>query len=561
MESRGHSSKQPGSSSLELLQSIVDVGLQPENFADVCKAWAEHSEEAEALKSFESLLNTVYFQNSKYFETRDLKRSLVSSPDDGDVESHSFIINRELDIIYAGEYAAKLLNIHLNQKANTLFDLDPNIIFESVEAADMKVSFGDVIGANATRHLASVIKLSEIDNTHKHYKFTLWKIELPSESEDYIRRTLNLTNTELDILKLCLQRYSVHAIADIRGSSLNTIRTHVKNIKNKFRSHSLTDVISSTHEIIALHHTAQSGSTHFKNDYIPRQRNVGLVKLPASPYQVEYSRYGNPEDKPLVILHSIEYGISPPKAFLELAHEKGFCVYVPVRPGFGRTTPADSIPQAAQILNRFFKSITLKDITLVSLSTSAPTSLELLHLSSEIRDAIFVNYAFDTKNKIPHIQPVWLRGLLEFGLGSPESFKFAFRMSKGMLKVIGYNTFYKKMYQSCEEDLLYLATNAKTFEASANLILSAEPDTCRNDIAASFLENPHADWQATSGQNIRSLFGEYTHGISLAPIKSKAKELGIPFNIIEGTGRNCIYQKPEVFFDLIKSRVNASVTQ
>jgi pimeloyl-ACP methyl ester carboxylesterase len=294
---------------------------------------------------------------------------------------------------------------------------------------------------------------------------------------------------------------------------------------------------------------------------VPQQRNVTLAHLPSTPYQVEYSRYGDPTNTPLILLHSIEYGVSPPKAFLDLAHDKGYCLYTVVRPGFGRTTPTDSIAESAKILNQLFGALNLKDITLIALSTAAPTALKLLSLNHDIKEAFFVNYAFDTKNKIQHIKPVWLRGLLEFGLGSQESFKFAFRMSKGMLKVIGAETFYKKMYQSCEEDLLFLATNQETFEASANLILSAEPNTCRLDLAASFLENPQVDTLASSGQNITSIFGEYTHGISLTPIRDKAKVLGIPFHVIEGTGRNCIYQKPEVFFDIVELSTKTKIAQ
>jgi DNA-binding CsgD family transcriptional regulator/pimeloyl-ACP methyl ester carboxylesterase len=556
MKQSGPLSMHSSSAPLELLQSIVDVGLHPENFSNVCKAWAEQGDNKETLNNFESLLNTVYLQNSKYFESR-----LKSNPETlalpiDEVEEGAFLLNDKLEIIAIGSKAQEAIKLSVGETAESLFEVDPAKILESANAQDQSISFGDIIGTDGTRHLASVFRLDRPNNSNQLFKFTLWKIDLPPEAEAYIRDNLHLTDTELSILKLCLYRHSVNEIAELRGSSVNTVRTHIKNLKHKFRSKSLIDVISSTHEIIAIHHTQFSGSTDFKNDYVPHQRNVTLAKLPASPYQVEYSRYGRPEDKPLVILHSIEYGILPPKQFLESALHKGFCVYIPVRPGFGRTTSSDSITQSAVILNQFLETLGLNNITLVALSTSAPTALKLITLNKNIHRKVFVNYAFNVGEKLQNITPVWLRGLLEFGLGTPESFKFAFRMSKGMLKVIGYKRFYKKLYQSCEEDLLYLAQNEGTLKASANLILSAEPESCRNDFVASFLDNPDSDKVAAAAENIYSIFGEHTHGIALDPIEKKAHELGLSFHVIKAGGRNCIYQKPDIFFDILDSPVS-----
>ena len=283
MGSRAPTDEIQEKSSLKLLQSIVDVGLHPENFSDVCKAWVEHSEDKETLQHFESLLNTVYIQNSKYFENSTLTPAGMPKESHTIIEDNSFVLDSHLDVVFLGKKAADLLGLSLNHKAEHIFETDPQNIFETTLESDGKVSFGDVMGPEGKRHLASVARVSTKNKTKTLFKFTLWKIDLSKQAEKYIRDNLHLTHTEIEILKLCLQRQSIHEISETRGSSLNTIRTHIKNIKNKYRSHSLTDVISSTHEIIAIHHTERAGSTNFKNKYVPQQRNVTLAHLPSTP--------------------------------------------------------------------------------------------------------------------------------------------------------------------------------------------------------------------------------------------------------------------------------------
>jgi DNA-binding CsgD family transcriptional regulator/pimeloyl-ACP methyl ester carboxylesterase len=410
---------------------------------------------------------------------------------------------------------------------------------------------GDIYALDGSRHIASVVRVPLNGQQEDMYRFSVWKIMLPSDAEVYIRKNLLLTNAEIEILVLLLERFSIGTISEYRKCTLNTTRTHINNIKKKFKSNSLTDVISSTHEIIALHHQKRDVFSDAPDRYVPVQGNSNISKLPTGKLQVEYSRYGSIDGRPLIILHSVEYGISPPKDFVAEATAAGYCVYVPLRAGFGRTSSAGSIGLAAVLLSEFIKTLELENVKIIAFSTSSPTAIKLLETNDKIKSIVFVNYGFDTKDKIAHIKPVWLKGLLKFALGSQESFNFAFRMSKRMLSLVGYKTFYRKIYQSCEEDLLFLEENLDVFKASANLLLSVKPESLRDDLVAAFQHNPTLDQAALKNDNIVAVFGEHTHGISLAPIKTATENLGIPFYVMAKSGRNCVYQNPMQFFQII----------
>jgi pimeloyl-ACP methyl ester carboxylesterase/DNA-binding CsgD family transcriptional regulator len=551
MAYRGKKTKKFNNASLDLLEAIADVGNQPERFSEVCHDWAVRPDEAEELQSFEVLLNAVYVRNSEHFESLNSDYFSNSRPISGDEHQNSFVINLNSEIVSIGENAQNVLGISQGENANELFVRSLDHLILNAASSKNKGLFSDIFGRDGARHFVSMMMVNLPDEEDDFVRVTLRKIELSSEAEKYIRQNLVLTNAEIDVLRHILQRMTIVAISEQRGCTENTTRTHINSIKRKFSSRSLTDVISSTHEIIAFHGQDRDAPVDYPDQYTPVHNNSTSSRLSTGSHQVEYSRYGDPSGRALMMLHSIEYGIEPPKAFIAEAQKCGYCLYVPLRPGFGRSTPAGSTTRAAIVLNNFVQALKLSDVTVVALSTSAPTALKLLEFSKRIEKTILVNYAFNTENKMENISPVWIKGLLKFGIGSNESFNFAFRMVKGMLKILGYKTFYRKLYQTCDEDLKYLDDNSNSFAASAKLILSADAEACRSDIVSAFAPNTWVENTVGDHHNLISVFGEHTHGLELSPIRESMQRLGVPFSIIENTGRSCIYQNPARFFQII----------
>lgn len=548
------SSKDFEKSSLRLLESIVDVGSHPERFDDICYDWARISDDAKKLQGFDTLLNVVCLQSLSKIDAFNANQHFDHQDIQNNIDSTSFLINSKLEIVSIGQRASEILSLSLGDDVGDHLNVKFDAILDAAKSNAQKKIMGDIYGKDGSRHIASIARVSLNGYPEEIYRFTLWKIELPIEAETYIRDALGLTNAEIEILELALERLSIQSISDIRKCTLNTTRKHINNIKKKFKSNSLTDVISSAHEIIALHYEKRAPVANVRERPVPIQRNSSISNLPTDSKRVEYSRYGAVDGKPLVILHSLEYGVSPPREFITEAIQAGYCLYVPLRAGYGRTSNVGSTQLSAALLNEFILTLELTNIKLVTLSTAAPTAIDLVKFCSRIESAIFVNYGFDTSDKIDHIRPDWLKGLLKFAMGSESGYKFAFHMTKRMLRIIGYKRFYSRIYQSCKEDLAFLEDNPETFKASANLILSAKAEAVREDFMSSFMDNPTPDSAFSEQLDIISVFGEHTHGISLEPIKQATENLGIPFYVIQNTGRNCIYQDPTAFFQIISGQ-------
>ncbi|MEP3654313.1 MAG: helix-turn-helix transcriptional regulator [Litorimonas sp.] len=545
--------QEPNNSPFHLLESIAEVGAHPDKFDEVCANWAQTSEDVENLDGFSSLFNLVciqslskigLFNSNPRFDHPDIRH---------DIDPMSFIIGANLRVHSIGSRAAETLKIGDGDDASDLFNVDFESILEIASSnADKKV-LGDIYGSDGTRHIASVVRATHQEHPEDLFLFTIWKVELPASSKSYVRETLLLTETEIEILELVLERRSVNSISEIRNCSVNTTRKHINNIKTKYKSRSLTDVISSTHEIIALHYQTQSTSSASQIRYDPFLGESRISNLQAGASQVEYSIYGDPRDTPMVVLHSIEYGVMPTKDFISRAKADGYCVYIPLRAGFGRTSDLRESGFEGSLLSDFFKKLNLENVTLISLSTSAPTSIDLLEMSDRVKRAVFVNYGFDTQDKIEHVQPVWVKGLLKFAIGSEGGFNFALNATTKMIRIIGFKSFYRKIYQHCLEDLEFLEANTNIFQANVNVILSAKAKAARQDFVRAFMESPAIGPQILDKVDIISVFGQHTHGISLTPIKEATEKMGVKFHIISNAGRNCIYQKPQDFFEILAS--------
>ncbi|WP_242060141.1 helix-turn-helix domain-containing protein [Oscillatoria sp. FACHB-1407] len=83
------------------------------------------------------------------------------------------------------------------------------------------------------------------DNTHfelylkSSYPKTISILAIDSDYQGYLQ-SHPLTKRELDVLRLIVEGYSNHAIAQKLYLSIGTIKTHVRNIPTKFNVHDRT---------------------------------------------------------------------------------------------------------------------------------------------------------------------------------------------------------------------------------------------------------------------------------------------------------------------------------
>lgn len=522
-------------SALELLKSLARADEDPDHFTQACLDWSRLSEDAASIPEFQSVL------------------SMMSAP----TASASGQTSGESDFATA--------------RANA-FTLDPNGRVSSIprNLADfLQLKSGDSIAqlvlpadGGAEGLSERLIQLSDRFGLARHVK--IWprldqnqvigysaRVILSYMSprlRDHLKHEYGLTSSEIGILQSVFLRLNLEQIAELRGIKLSTVRTHVSRIISKLNCRSLVEVVSTTLELSnALMH--QQPPTDIESE--ANENRARHLALPTPGVSVEYRRYGPNDGHPVILLHSLEYGYIPSPDMIRSARERGLNLILPIRPGFGDTTPADSTQDAARILLEFIRAMELSDVTLVGISTAAPLALQMSADRSRVGRTVLVNYGLNVTDKLKNIQPSWIRGLLRMALNSPSSFAFGLRTVTTIIRTFGGLRFYKRLYANQGSDQSYMENHPSLFEAISAYLVRANSQSIRHDIVSAFLDNRDLESSFQDDRDILVANSSDQHGVAIDEARKDAERLGVRFDGVPFPGRNWLFQHPDYFFNLI----------
>lgn len=528
------------SSARRLLRALIDAKKRPERFDETCSAWDEMSAEALLDAGFTHLAEGVFAH---------VGASVSEAPGDAAPlarvrEVAAFSVDRRGVIVSIDERARALLAVGTG---DLLADLMEDVAPALDELADGgSSSLIELFGVAGERRLGRI----SVDPSNGRFRISIVAADISPLVEGYLRWVIGLTASEVEIIRLLLQRASTTEIAEERRTTLNTTRTHINSIIRKMKCRSVTEVVASVYELSLMPLDNSPALVAAGHGGAPA-RGV-LVSLPGGRAQIEYSRHGDPGARPLVILHSIEYGAHPSPAFLAAAAAHGYCVYVPYRPGYARSTPARSTDEAADMLTAFLERLQLEDVTLVMISAGTPVGLKMTRTAGRISRAVCVNFLLSAENKIEFARPKWIRGLLQLAARSGSSFAYAHALTRRMLRFAGPTRFYEAVYAGSNEDLAFVRANKGDVAADADLMASVSSATLREDMIETFVKIADIEAARAFGPAFKVVFGENSHGVSQEQLERSARDSGVEHFIFAGTGRNCAFQQPEIFFRLLE---------
>jgi len=538
--------------SLVLLQSWSELLEHPESWPEVCLKWAERIDDDEAMARLRPILNNLFgYAAARDGDSIKIFREKMRRAIDN-AGRNTFVVDRWGVIGSIGEDAAEFLDFTAGENIKELL-LEPlSHLFQELEQAN-EGSLSEIFGRDGIRRLIDVKYMKPFSGEEEKLRITVCNVFLPAAAERYLRDKLALTNAEVQILSLSIQRHNAESIARKRNNSVSTVRTHIQNITSKLGCKTFNDVMVRTLEIIAYHQKGRPAALDEIGDFIPTQQGAQILKLKKNRGQIEFSIYGNPQLRPLLTLHSMEYGYQPPDEFIALAKQSGFCIYSVRRPGFGLSSTGASIHENAERLEEFLALLNLDNILAVSFSTASPLALKLMHSSKRISQIILVNYGFNLQSEENHIRPNWVKGLLNLYLASQASFNFAFMVTGNLIKLRGFRGFYERLCENCAEDLAYLGQHTDEFEKSAELYRTVDGDTARRELIDNFRQNQDITDMLATYRNVTGLYGEHAYGTPLSSAQRNAAKQNVPFFVIENAGRNCVFQRPKAFFDIVNS--------
>lgn len=527
-----HETDRRAESALQLLRSLATAGEDPDTFAQACLDWSRLEKDATAVPDFLTVLGLLSGdrQQSDDDLPADYRDHGVFRIDlDGVIVSISSELSLQLGLQVGQSITpdpSKLKGGRLTEQAVLIAIPDPFNIPRQVRLYPLAPNEHGVSG-----YLARAVL----------YRFR-------ARVQIHLGQQYGLTKSEIQILELVLRRYSLEQVAEIRTSTLNTVRTHVARVIQKLGCHSLVEAIATAIEIanaLGAAPPSQHALVPSKQDaHAPEIRPIG-----ARGQTVEFRRYGAPGGRPVMILHSLEYGFMPSDLMIKCATERGLNLIFPIRPGFGATSAGCGIDEDASIVKALIETLGLRDLTLIGLSFSGPLALAIQDENPRVAQTALINYGLNAKDKMKNIHPKWVRGMLRMGLNSTASFAFGANTVLSMIKTIGGLRFFRTVYRNQESDQKFVEANTPLFEAFADYISKANKDTLRKDIHSALLPNPIIDGQIARANKLTAMISCDQNGVGSEETKADAERLGLSFRTIEHAGRNWLFQHPDTLFD------------
>ncbi len=176
----------------------------------------------------------------------------------------------------------------------------------------------------------------------------------PRGFTDMLRGAFDLTPAEAEVMQALAEGHGLAQIADARGRSVETIRAQLKAVMSKTETNSQTELVRltlSTMEMVQFSADATMG--------LP-DASRGFDTLEPRPFQtmqlrdgrrLDYLILGDPNGRPCFFF-PLDYGLIrwPATAEAEAAR-RGIRIIVPVRPGYGASTPIRrGVPYLAQVV-------------------------------------------------------------------------------------------------------------------------------------------------------------------------------------------------------------------
>lgn len=271
---------------------------------------------------------------------------------------------------------------------------------------------------------------------------------------DHIQSTFDVTIAELDILRKLAHGLSGPEIAELRGSSLATVRTQIRSIYSKLEARNQVDLVNI---VVSL------GNAYSKIDTAGKASPDDLLVRLHDGRKLAYRLYGSPAGKHTVVfLHDEYYGVALPSEISRLAQAEQVSVIAPIKPGFGASDPypdsATAISQGAADVLQLLDRLDIGVFTLLTRRTGIRQGLEILHRHPErVQGFVAASPALPAKStdefdNVTH----FARTIMNTIVKRPWSLQFITRAGLRYLKVAGPRRFAEFLNQGSELDLAVL---------------------------------------------------------------------------------------------------------
>jgi pimeloyl-ACP methyl ester carboxylesterase/DNA-binding CsgD family transcriptional regulator len=284
-----------------------------------------------------------------------------------------------------------------------------------------------------------------------------FQLSLTDQARDILRDAFELTGTEIAIVDGLMQGQDAGEIAEARATSVETVRTQIKSIREKTETRSQMELVRMVSGLSSLDEQVQGGrvGTGARRAY-RRPRHHHLMTLPNGA-QIEYVRLGRKSGRPVVVLHAALFGFDWPRAAVDRIVDAGYALYFPVRPGYGESTPAGgakTLVEEVENIRLFIDAIGLEDLSIIGQGLASAHAMALsIPIQNRVRCVIGVAgyLPVDLSQMFADMSP-WQRAVLHAARFSPKLMKVYNQIGMKMMRRIGPQEFFRRTYSTSPAD-------------------------------------------------------------------------------------------------------------
>ena len=274
-----------------------------------------------------------------------------------------------------------------------------------------------------------------------------------AEVDAVLASAFNLTNAELAICRLLLDTRDTSQIADLRGSSVHTVRTQLRTIFGKTETSTQVDLIRMVALLCAR---APEYSSLTSTGWIDPLGNEEIFH-DGEGRAIAFSWTGDPDGIPALLCHGMATGYLLPNAGVDELRDRKIKLYAISRPGFGNSDPASGdqpMQSAADAIVALAGHLCIESWVAIGLSAGFPPLVRAAQnsasrLSSLVGAAAYLPYTrAETFQSFPAARKIAFRLARNSQLMADLVGRFCYRMA--ISKKASFLEDY--MYSDCDAD-------------------------------------------------------------------------------------------------------------
>ncbi len=391
-----------------------------------------------------------------------------------------------------------------------------------------------------------------------------FQLSLTAQAKIILEDAFGLTGTEIAIIDGLMEGKDAAAIAAARSTSVETVRTQIKSIREKTETRSQMELVRMVSGLSSMEENTIGGriGTGAQRLYRPPRHHqvVGL----SNGDQIEYVRLGSRSAKAVVVLHAALYGFNWPAAAVDRILDAGYALWFPVRPGYGLSTPAagaETLEEEVANLRLFVEAVGIEDFFIIGQGIASAHAMALsIPLQNRVRGVVGVAgyLPLDLSRMFRDMSP-WQRAVLHAARVSPRLMRLYNQIGQKMMRRIGPQEFFRRAYSTSEADKAVAddPDSLALLQISYNL-LQAQPSLA---LATDF-QHVMRDWRPVFDKvrtPVLMIHGDERQVLAPEEVAKFCDEHGhMDLRVIPGAGQLIAYSHPvelaETILDTLAAR-------